>query len=88
MFPVSLPGCEITAVSQSDHVLTITAHTPAPTVSCPRCGVCSRRLPSYYIRRPRDLPRWEYAVRLVLRVRRLRCLSASCTVQTFADRLP
>jgi transposase len=87
-FAVSLPGCEITAVSQSDHVLTITAHTTAPTASCPRCGVSSRRIHSYYTRRPRDLPLWEYAVRLVLRVRRFRCLNATCTVQTFAERLP
>jgi len=84
----SLPGCEITAASQSDHVLTITAHTTAPTASCPRCGISSRRIHSYYTRRPRDLPLWEYAVRLVLRVRRFRCLSATCTVQTFAERLP
>jgi len=39
-------------------------------------------------RRPRDLPRWEYAVRLVLRVRRFRGLNATCTVQTCAARLP
>jgi hypothetical protein len=30
-FTISLPGCEITAVGQSDGVLTITAHTTAPT---------------------------------------------------------
>jgi transposase len=87
-FTFSLPGCEITAVSQSDHVLTITARTTAPTASCPRCGISSCRIPSYYTRRPRDLPLWEYAVRLVLRVRRFRCLNASCTTQTFAERLP
>jgi transposase len=75
-------------VSQSNHVLTITAHTTGPTASCPRCRISSQRIHSYYTRRPRDLPLWEYAVRLVLRVRRFRCLNATCTVQTFVERLP
>jgi transposase len=87
-FACSLPGCEITAVSQSDHVLTITAHTTAPTAGCPRCGISSQRIHSYYTRRPRDLPLWDDVVRLVLRVRRFRCLNATCTTQTFAERLP
>jgi transposase len=85
---ISLPGCEMTAVSQSGGVLTITAHATAPVARCPRCGISSRRIHSYYTRRPRDLPLWEYAVRLVLHVRRFRCLNASCTTQTFAERLP
>ena len=84
----SLPGCEITAVSQSDHVLTITAHPTAPTDRCPRGGISSPRIHSFYTRRPRDLPLWEFAVRLVLHVRRFRCLNASCTAHTFAERLP
>jgi hypothetical protein len=41
---ISLPGCEITAVSQSDCVLTITAHTTAPTASCPLGGEAGARL--------------------------------------------
>ncbi len=87
-FACSLPGCEITTVSQSDHGLTITAHTTAPTAGCPRCGISSQRIHSYYTRRPRDLPLWDEIVRLVLRVRRFRCLNATCTTQTFAERLP
>ena len=75
-------------MSQSDRVLTITAHTTAPTASCPPCGESSPRLHSDYTRRPRDLPRWEYTVRVVLHVRRFRCLNASCTARTCAARLP
>jgi transposase len=85
---ISLPGCEITAVSQSDHVLTITARSTAPTASCPRCGESSQRIHNYYTRHPRDLPLWEYTVRLVLHVRRFRCGNATGTTQTFAERLP
>jgi transposase len=85
---LSLPGYVMTVVSQSDSVLTITAHTAAPTASCPRCGIASQRVHSYYTRRPRDLPLWDSPVRLVLHVRRFRCLNANCTAQTFAERLP
>jgi transposase len=85
---ISLPGCEMTAVSQSDRVLTITAHATVPTASCPRCGISSQRIHSDYTRRPRDLPVWDYPVRLVLHVRRFRCLNASGMAQTFAERLP
>src|SRR5918999_1174893 len=84
----SLPGCEMTAVKQSDGALMITAHSTAPTANCPRCGERSQRIHSYYTRRPRDLPQGDYAVRLVLHVRRFRCLNANCTAQTFAERLP
>jgi transposase len=84
----SVPKCEVTAVAQSAGVVMITAHTTAPTASCPRCGISSRRIHSYYTRRPRDLPLWDYVVRVVLRVRRFRCLHATCTTQTFAERLP
>jgi transposase len=85
---LSLPGCEMTAVTKSDSVLTITAHSTAPTASCPRCGESSQRIHSYYTRRPRDLPLWDDAVCLVLHVRRFRCLNATCPAQTFAERLP
>jgi transposase len=86
-FTVSLPWCELTAVSQRDHVCTITAHTTVPTARCPRCGVSAQRIYRDYTRRPRHLPLWAYAVRLVLHVRRLRYLHTNCTAHTFAERL-
>jgi transposase len=78
----------MTAVDQHDSACTITAQATAPTAHCPRCGIASPRVHSYYTRRPRDLPLWDCAVRLVLHVRRFRCLNVTCTVQTFAERLP
>jgi hypothetical protein len=83
----ALPGCEITAVSPSAHGLTLTAPTTASTTPCPRCGLSSLRIHSYYTRRPPALPLWDAAVRLVRLVRRCRCLNATCTVQTCAARL-
>jgi transposase len=78
----------MTAVTQGDGVLMITAHSTAPTANCPRCGECSQRIHSYYTRRPRDLPQGDYAVRLILHVRRFRCLNPTCTAQTCAERVP
>jgi transposase len=78
----------MTAVRQSDRVLSITARTTAPTASCPRRGEASPRIHSYCTRRPRDLPLWECVVCLILHVRRFRCLNATCTAQTFAERIP
>jgi transposase len=84
----SLPGCEMTAVTRSDKVLTITVHSTASTARCRRCGESSQRIYRYDTRRPRDLPRWEYAVRLVLHVRRFRCVNATCMTQTLTECLP
>lgn len=78
----------MTAVSQNDSVLTITAHATAPTASGPRSGIASQRIHRYYTRRPLDLPLWDCTVRLVLLGRRCRCLNAGCTAQTFAERVP
>jgi transposase len=78
----------MTVVSQRDGVLTITAHATAPTANCPRGGKSSQRMHSDDTRCPRDLPLGDDAVRLVLPVRRFRCLNATGTTQTFAERLP
>jgi transposase len=78
----------MTAVTQRDGVLMITAHSTAPTANGPRCGARWPRIHSDSTRRPRDLPQGDYAVRLILHVRRFRCLHATCTAQTFAERLP
>jgi hypothetical protein len=78
----------VTAGDQHDSVLTITAHATAPTAHGPRGGIASRGVHRDDTRRPRDLPRWDSAVRLVLRVRRVRGLNAICTGQTCAARWP
>ena len=83
-----LPGCEMTAVSQSDRVLTITARATTPTASCPRCGEASPRIHRSVTRCPRDFPLREYAVRVILHVRRFRGLNATCTAPTFAECVP
>ena len=48
----------------------------------------SRRVHSYYTRSPRDLPVSGYAVQVVLRVRRFRCVKPAFPKRTFAGVLP
>jgi transposase len=67
--------------------LTLTATAATPTAHCPRCDCASTRVHSYYTRSPRDLPLVGYTLRLVLHVRRFRCLNPDCPAVTFAERL-
>ena len=48
----------------------------------------STRIHSYHQRRPQDLPISERSVRLVLVVKRFRCLNSDCTKRTFVERVP
>ena len=84
----SLPGFEILNTSETDDLLTVTATSILRESICPHCCQPSRRVHSYYIRQPLDLPINERAVRLQLHVRRFRCLNPACSAKTFAERLP
>src|SRR5690349_11876789 len=64
-----------------------TATATSAAANCPRCGSASTRVHSHYSRTPRDLPLVGYALRLVLHVRRFRCLRPDCPTVTFAERL-
>ncbi len=67
--------------------LILTAFAPTTSAKCPHCGTVSTRVHSYYTRRPRDLPVSGQSVRLVLQVRRFRCLTTECPATTFTERL-
>jgi transposase len=54
---------------------------------CPDCGTVARRVHSRYARQLRDLPCADYALRLVLLVRRLRCETPACPRRFFSERL-
>ena len=66
-----------------DHRPFYRVHSPLPSL-----WRVSQRIYRYDTRRPRDLPRWEYAVCLVLHVRRFRCVNATCMTQTLTECLP
>ena len=78
------PALEIIETRADAARVTIAARAVATIAVCPRCGERSQRVHSYYTRRPRDLPLSDRTVRLVLHVRRFRCLNAACTAATFA----
>jgi len=86
--PFDLPGFEISRVFAGQTQLVITAQAVSADVGCPACNVISQSVHSYYTRSPQDLPLTSKAVRLILRVRRFRCLNPSCPKQTFAEPLP
>jgi transposase len=82
-----LPGFTITDMQLDETHLTLTATATTSAANCPRCGSASSRVHSHYSRTPRDLPLVGYALRLVLHVRRFRCLNPACPAVTFAERL-
>jgi transposase len=86
--PFELPGFQIQAIEVYDQTLIIQAQSTATQRCCPDCGTFSSRVHSNYTRSPRDLPCNGRAIRLVLGVRRFRCLNARCQRATFAERLP
>jgi hypothetical protein len=57
----------------------------ATEATCPTCGTTSTMVHARYRRRPADLPWRGYPVRLVLRVRRFRCVNPACRRATFAE---
>ena len=64
------------------------AHTLRLEACCPQCDQVSTRVHSYYRRLPHDLPVSEQPVRLLLEVKRFRCLNPLCPRRTFAESLP
>lgn len=55
-------------------------------VSCPACGVGSARVHSHYWRSLGDVPCLGRRLVLLVRIRRFRCVNASCRQRTFAER--
>ena len=84
MLPFSFPGFEIQEVRVDGSQLCISARSTSPTAECPTCHQMSKRLHSYYLRSPADLPVSGQTVQLELRVRRFRCQNQQCKQQTEA----
>jgi transposase len=85
--PFELPGFEVSQVNEYDELLVIYAQSIAMEAICPDCAQVSGRIHSYYTRSPRDLPCNGRRIRLVLGVRRFRCLNTRCARKTFAERI-
>ena len=57
-------------------------------VSCPLCGVPSRRVHSRYRRRALDLPWFSWPVQLIIQARRFFCDSPECDRRIFVEPFP
>jgi transposase len=88
LFAARIPGVTVTEIERTPAGLLLTALAVALRATCPRCETASTRIHSYYPRRPHDLPVRGLPVRLLLHVRRFRCLNPTCPVRTFSERLP
>src|SRR5690349_18896469 len=73
-----IPDVTVTEADLTPEGLVLTAFAPTTSATCPHCGTVSTRVHSYYTRRPRDLPVSGQSVRLVLQLRRFRCLMTEC----------
>src|SRR5215218_9311818 len=82
------PGLQIVDLYAQAGLVTLTGRATQTTAYCPHCRAESARVHSYYTRHPRDLPLIGSTVRLVLHVRRWRCLNPGCITKTFSDPLP
>jgi transposase len=86
--PLLPPGLIVDAIEPVADRVVILVHAPEAPRPCPACGEPTNRLHSRYERRLLDLPSHGRAVELLLQLRRLRCLAAGCSRQTFAEPLP
>lgn len=90
--PVTLlpktPGLKLEDFVIDAGMVSLSVASTRPAASCPACGQQSARLHSRYLRTLADLPWGGRAVRLSLRVRRLRCSRPECPRRIFAERLP
>jgi transposase len=82
-----LPSVYVTPIVQNAHQLTLIARSNLRCATCPHCGTFSTRIHGHYIRRPKDLPWGDRAVRLELRLNRYRCTNPDCSTLTFAEPL-
>jgi transposase len=83
-----IEGLDIVAVNEEKEGLLIIAQSRCREQACPDCGHLSRRVHSYYQRRPQDLPSQGLAVRYCLSAKRFRCVNPDCPRASFAERFP
>jgi transposase len=83
-FSPHLAGLRIEQVADDGDGVTLLASSRAVSACCPRCQSPSSRVHAGYRRTIADLPAGGRPVRIVLAVRRFRCLEPGCPAVTFA----
>jgi transposase len=88
LLPLIPAGLLVVQVLPAPERITIVTTPQSHTSACPDCDLPSSRTHSRYNRTLADLPWQGRAVRIQVRARRFRCVTASCSRQIFAERLP
>lgn len=88
LFASRIPDVRVTEVERISAGLLVTGLGLGLRAPCSRCGTASTCVHSYSTRQPHDLPVCGLSVRLLLHVRRFRCLHPACPAVTFTERLP
>jgi len=83
-FSPHLAGLRIEQVAGDGDGVTLLASSRAVSACCPRCQSPSSQVHAGYTRTIADLPAGGRPVRVVLAVRRFRCLEPACPAVTFA----
>ncbi len=82
---VTVSSIVIYCIRLVDQEVILDAETTATRSPCPACGTWSDYVHGSYRRRPADLPWRGQPVRILLEVKRFRCLNAACKRKTFAE---
>jgi transposase len=78
----------IEAIELKETTITIIASSQNDIGICPYCATISKRIHSWYVRKPVDLACVGYPVCIRLQVRRFFCANEQCKYRTFAERSP
>ncbi len=86
-----LPGdeqLELDTLELGADALILTVHATTPEAQCPVCHHSSRHIHGVYLRKPLDLSRAGFVVRIHWHVRRFKCKDLGCAKITFAEQIP
>lgn len=78
----------VEAVEDAGDAIVVHAATRDRPVACPSCGTPTRSVHAFHERTPADVPVDGRQVLLRVRVRRMRCRSATCGRRTFREQVP
>ncbi len=82
MFPQYLKNTEI---SKEDNKITLYFESTRSCYSCPKCGISSKVISTYFNRTLQDLSIIEKALFLKIRLQKFRCKNPNCKCQIFSE---
>lgn len=83
-----LPNFIIERYELTQQTLVIQVRKKGKRAACVNCQQLSRRVHSFCLRAPADLPLGGYLVQLQLSVRRFYCYNSTCEKRTFTEQFP